>query len=140
MLTSYAKTVKLMPGHEFLKPEYNIEKAKAGGRNVAIELSAKELIDLNLAKAQAKKLPPKKERMLQIINSFTFSNLEIKPGNFAIKPSDPVATPDGKLHFEILKGDKLIKLAPPKGNDFILFQMRQDQPTGKWKIVAEYID
>lgn len=141
MLNSYADTVRIMPGHECLKPMHGLEQAKAGGRNVAIDLPAKTIIDFNIS--QGKNLPGL-EVLQPIINSLAYVNLPVTTGDFSIAPGDPVGTPDGKLHFQIVKGDKLIKITPATHEDFILFQLRRHQTAdgtlGKWKIVAEYVD
>ena len=72
-----------------------------------------------------------------MLKTLAFERMEVEIENNAVEPSDPVGTPDGKLHFKIEDGDALLKIAPPKG-DFLLFQIRPIE--GKWRVVAEYLD
>ncbi len=77
------------------------------------------------------------EKIAAMMESLKFEALKTTLGDFATQSSDPVGTPDSKLHFTIKEGDVLIKAAPPK-RDFILLQVRQVE--GAWRVVAEYLD
>ena len=128
----YGKQVTLAPGHEFLKPEYGL--VAEGKRGEAATVESAKLIAA--AKKKPKKMP--EERAKKLLENLTIEVMETQPGDFATEPSDPVDTPDGKLHFQILPGDKLIKVLPKKHGDFLLFQFRAIG--GEWKVVAEYLD
>jgi hypothetical protein len=130
---SYADEVLLMPGHEFLKPEYGIA-------NDAQRMKATEVKNTVLVAAISKKIggrpSPPVEKINEKLEAMTFTALDVTPGDFTTDPTDPVATADGKLHFAVVKGDQIIKISPPKG-DFLLLQLRSIN--GKWQ-VAEYLD
>lgn len=136
---SYAAEVTLMPGHEFLKPEYGL--ATAQGRSKATPVERKRLIDA-MAKAAEGKPGRDPEKAAALMESLKFEALAVKAGDFVVGSSDPVGTPDSKLRFTIKEGDVLVKAAPPKG-DFVLFQLRKDAGQWgdeKWRVVAEYLD
>ena len=131
---TYAPKVTLMPGHEFLKEEYGL--AGAGGRDKGGEIDRDKLIAA-MKKASADRRERPQERIDKLLKSLTYEVIETKEGDFATEASDPVGTPDGKLHFAIKKGDVLLKVAPPKG-DFLLFHLRKKD--GAWSVVSEYLD
>lgn len=138
---TYAENVILMPGHEFLKKRYNIsglgrDKPFTTKRVVLTKAMSDAMNKREPLSEQDKKERSKRtdERMKQ----FRFEMLEVKEGDFVTDPSDLVGTPDGKLHFQIKKGDVLYKVVPPRG-DFLLLQLREVEK-GLWKVVAEYWD
>lgn len=131
---TYADQVRLMPGHEALKPKYGI--AEDAGRKNAADVSAKTIITFLKGMSEKKPRPP--ARVLKILKVLEYKNLKVEPGDYTIAPSDPVKTPDGNLHFNIIKGDKLIQINLPGKDDYILLQMRLIKE--KWRVVAEYID
>ena len=129
---SYADTVTLVAGHEFLKPEYQL--APDGERNRSAKVERSKL--MQTIQKNPKKLPA--ERIEKLLAAMNFETLKAAPGEFATDPPDPVDTPDGKIRFQIKPGDQLIKVVPKKGGDFLLFQF---MPVDKeWQVVAEYLD
>lgn len=134
LAATYAPKVTLMPGHECLKAEYGLaeDEARAKGAEVA-----SEKIITAMKKASADRPAKPADKVDALVKSLKYEVLNPAEGNFVIAPSDPVGTPDGKLHFDVKKGDVLLKVLTPKG-DFLLFQLRQ--LSGSWKIVSEYID
>jgi hypothetical protein len=131
---TYAAEVGLIPGHEFLKDEYAL--TEPGGRARGATVKKEKLLEA-MKKAVADRPARPADRVAKMLAGLTYTVLDAVPGEFAADPSDPVDTPDGKLHFDIKQGDALIKVAPPKG-DFLLLQLRQ--VGGDWKVVAEYVD
>ena len=131
---TYASKVVLMPGHEFLKVEYGFTKEP--GRKQATEVERAKLIQAMMKAAEGQPARPA-DKIAAVMESLRFEVMETTLGDFATQSSDPVGTPDSKLHFTIKKGDVLVKAAPPKG-DFILLQMRQAD--GAWRVVGEYLD
>jgi hypothetical protein len=131
---SFAPVVTLMPGHEFLKPKYGF--AKDPKRSVATKVKREELIDLFIKKMDGRAKPPK-EKVDEKIKVLKFENLPIEVGDFATDPSDKVATPDGKLHFETREGDVVFKVSPPRGG-FILLHLRLVDK--QWRLVSQYLD
>lgn|GEM_PF-1372191 len=131
---TYSKEVTLKPGHEFLKEKYGL--AGVDGRSKELTTPSKQLI-LAIKKAYAAKPARPEERINKMLNSVTYKILPTTKGDFIIPSSDPVGTPDGKLHFSILADDLMIKISPPKG-DFILLQLRKKDDS--WTVVAEYLD
>lgn len=129
-----APMVTLMPGHEFLKPEYGF--AKDPKRSVAAKVERKKLIEIFSKKMKGRAQPPK-EKIDGKMKVLKFENLPIVVGDFATDPSDGVATPDGKLHFQTREGDVVLKVSPPKG-DFLLLHLRLVD--GKWRVVSQYLD
>lgn len=131
---SYSEKIQLMPGHEFLKKEYQL--SKSGDRSKAIEVTSSKLITVmeKVSKGQPSRPIERIENMLKTLH---YKALKTTQGDFATAPSDRVGTPDGKLHFSIKKDDVLLKVSPPKG-DFLLLQMRKID--GKWKVISEYLD
>lgn len=132
--TAYHSTVTLMAGHEFLKEEYGL--VGAGARDTGAEVEGKKLIAAIKKEITNEPAPPA-DRVEKILTSLKYESLPVVEGDFATDPSDGVGTPDGKLHFEIEKGDVLMKVSPPKG-DFILLHLRKKG--GKWRVVSEYLD
>jgi hypothetical protein len=65
-----------------------------------------------------------------LMESLEFEVLNAPVGDFV--------APDSKLQFTIKEGDVLVKAAQPKGGDFILLQLREEE--GAWRVVAEYLD
>ena len=131
---TYAPKVTLMPGHEFLKPEYGL--AEAGDRSKAVELKRGKLIAAMKKDVAGQPARPL-ERVEEKLKTLRYEPLEIAEGDFATAPSDSVKTPDGKLHFAIKKGDVLLKVSPPRG-DFVLLHLRKGD--GGWQVVSEYLD
>lgn len=131
---TYARDVLLMPGHEFLKPEYGM--AEDVGRRLAVKVESRTLIAAMRKKFEGKPKPAP-ERVNARLSVLKFETLEAAEGEYVIEPADDVATPDGKLHFPMVKGDRLLKVSPPKG-DFLLLQLRAID--GKWQVVSEYLD
>jgi hypothetical protein len=72
-----------------------------------------------------------------VLETLKYEVLKVKAGKVQVDPTDPVGTPDGKLHFEVKEGDVLLKVSPPKG-DFLYLHLRK--VNGTWLIVSEYID
>jgi len=132
MKDSYGKDVALMPGHEFLKEKYGL----ANDRKQKVVVKRDQLVAAIL---KAKGNHPKRaqERIDEKLKGLKYEVMETKVGDFATEASDPVGTPDGKLHFDIKEGDVLIKVSPPRG-DFLLLLMRMEE--GKWVVCAEYVD
>ena len=138
LYTTYDKTVRLMPGHEFLKAEYGLSNQ---GRNVASIVKRADLLNTmgdkinDRPKRGKNAVAQEAERRMKQLR---FELLEIKEGDFVVAPSDKVGTPDGMLHFDVKKGDAIYKVTPPVG-DFLLLQLR-DTNKGYWRVVAEYWD
>jgi hypothetical protein len=131
---SYAKEVKLMPGHEFLKKRYGL--AVDDSRNTALVLDSKTYVDAIKKSAEGRPARPT-EKVDAMLKTLKYDALEVAEGDFATAASDPVGTPDGKLHFHIKQGDAVVKVSPPQA-DFLLLQLRKVD--GQWKVVAEYLD
>ena len=131
---TYAPTVTLMPGHEFLKEEYGL--AGEDGRDKGAEVDRAKLIAA-IVKASADRPDRPADRIEKKLGRLAFEIIEAKEGDFATDASDPVGTPDGKLHFSIEKGDVLLK-ASPGGGDFILLHLRKID--GSWMVASEYLD
>jgi hypothetical protein len=131
---TYASNIQLMPGHEFLKDGYGL--TEPGGRARGARIERQKLIDVMLRRPVDPAEAAVIEKMLPTLK---FEKLAVAAGEFVIvtDPTDPIQFPDGKLHFTIVKGDVLIKIAPPRG-DFVLLQMREAD--GKWQVIAEYLD
>lgn len=131
---TYASKVVLMPGHEFLKMEYGLTAEP--GRKKATEVECGKLIQ-TMMKAGEGRQPRPTDKIDALVESLRFDVLSSTVGDFSTQSSDPVGTPDSKLHFTIKEGDVLVKVAPSRG-DFILLQLRQAE--GRWRVVAEYLD
>lgn len=131
---TYAAKIVLMPGHELLKEEHGLAGPK--GRKEAMTVTRTKLL-ITMEKAREEWCKPPVEKIDELLKTLAFESIKVEIGDNATDPSDPVDTPDGKLHFKIKDGDALVKVAPPKG-DFLLFQLRQID--GKWRVVAEYLD
>ena len=131
---TYASKVVLMPGHEFLKIEYGLTAEP--GRKKATEVERGKLIQAMMKAGEGRPARPA-DKIAAMMESLRFEILRTTVGDFSTQSSDPVGTPDSKLHFTIKEGDVLVKAAPPKG-DFILLQLRQAE--GAWRVVAEYLD
>ncbi|MGI9244009.1 MAG: hypothetical protein ACR2RV_24645 [Verrucomicrobiales bacterium] len=131
---TYAPKINLMAGHEFLKEEYGL--AGAGGRAKGGEVERGKLIEA-MTKASADRPERPQERVEKMLKSLRYEVIEVQKGDFVTEASDPVGTPDGKLHFSIKKGDVLLKVSPPKG-DFLLLHLRKK--AGEWSVVSEYLD
>ena len=127
----YAPVVQLMTGHELLKNRYGL--APAGARATGAEVAGTKLVEA-LSEVETDKSP---EKLNQLLESLRYEKVEAPVGKFITNSTDPVKTPDGKLHFVIQEGDVLLKISPPEG-DFLLLQLRK--AGGKWAVVAEYID
>jgi len=129
---TYADEVVLMPGNELLKGSPNSpERSKA-------ELVLRDdLLERLEGKFGNRKLmaPDQMEQFMAVIK---FKILEFDEGDLAVDPPDPVATPDGKLHFKVEAGDFVIKVGPEKRGDFLLFQFREIDD--QWKVIAELLD
>lgn len=132
--STFSDSVQLMAGHEFLKAKYKLVENGARNKGAAVK---RELLLKVITESSADRPKPPVEKVKPKVDTLTFSVLKTKEGEFITSAADPVGTPDGKLHFNIIKGDVLVKAAPPKG-DFVLFQMRKE--TGSWKVIAEYLD
>ena len=131
---SYAPEVVLMPGHEFLKPDYGL--ANDEERKVAVKVTCDALIAEIVKKAAGRPGPPQ-EKLDAMLSALRFEALEAKEGDLALEASDEVATPDGKLHFTIRNEDTVLKVVQPKG-DFGLLHLRKADD--RWVIVSEYLD
>lgn len=131
---SYAPKIILMPGHEFLKEEYGL--AEAGGRATGQEVERGDLLAAMKKAADSRPERPA-DRIEKLLATLRYQVVETEAGDFATASSDPVGTPDGKLHFAIKAGDVLLKVSPPKG-DFLLLHLRKHN--GSWKVVSEYLD
>lgn len=127
----YAQVVQLIPGHELLKDRYGL--APAGARATGAEVTGAKLVEA-LSKVETDKSP---EKLNELLETLSYEKVDAPVGKFITKSTDPVDTPDGKLHFFIQEGDVLLKISPPKG-DFLLLQLRTNG--GIWAVVAEYID
>lgn len=134
---NYGPQVRLMPGHDLLKPEYALTR----NANALHEGATVDSAELIAAMKMAFKKPIVEPEFLEkLLKLYDFEILDAKTGDFSTPPADPVKTPDGKLHFMIREGDLLFKVGPakPRKGDFLLFQMRPVK--GSWKLVAEYLD
>jgi hypothetical protein len=131
---TYAPKVTLMPGHEFLKKEYGL--VEDGARAKGAEVERDKLIAA-MEKAAADRPAKPADRVDAFLETMKYEVIEAAEGKVGTAPSDPVGTSDGKLHFEVKKGDVLLKVSPPKG-DFLLLHLRQID--GSWRIVSEYLD
>ena len=134
LANTYADKVVLMPGHEFLKPEYGFGESR--NRSVAATVPREKLIQA-MKKMNEKRTERSKKKIDEALKLFKISELEMNPKKNATAPSDPVGTPDGRLNFKIKSGDVMLKAGPETGDSFV-FQLRDID--GKWKVVAEYID
>ena len=131
---TYDLAVLLMPGHEFLKPSYGF--AEDENRSKAMIVDRNKLIE----KMQeiAKSLPEvPTEKLEAVMKDLKFAKEDVSEKDAAVVPSDPVATPNGKLSFPFTKGDAVIKVSPPRGDSMLLHLRLTD---GKWKVVSEYLD
>ena len=124
---TYASKVILMPGHEFLKTEYGLTAEP--GRSKATEVERAKLIQAMTKAAEGRPVRPAAE-IATLMESLEFEVLNAPVGDFV--------APDSKLQFTIKEGDVLVKAAQPKGGDFILLQLREEE--GAWRVVAEYLD
>lgn len=131
---SYAPKIMLMPGHEFLKEEYGL--AEPGGRATGLEVERGDLLAA-MKKAADDRPERPADRIEKLLETLTYEVIETELGDFVTDSTDPVGTPDGKLHFAIKDGDVLLKVSPPKG-DFLLLHLRKFDES--WRIVSEYID
>ena len=131
----YPPKVQLLAGHEFLKDKYQL--APEGARDKGAVVVRDKLVAAMAKQQVAKKKQFDEERFEKMLGQLDYKPLKTKEGKFVADPTDPVRTPDGKLHFVIKKGDILLKVSPPKG-DFLLLQMRFQK--GSWVVVAEYIN
>ncbi len=134
---NYGPRIRLMPGHELLKPEYALTR----NANARHEGATVDSADLIAALKRSFKEPIVEPELLgQVLNRYAFEILDTEAGDFSTPPADPVRTPDGKLHFMMLEGDLLFKVGPakPRKGDFLLFQIRPVK--GSWKLAAEYLD
>jgi hypothetical protein len=134
LAATYAPKVKLMPGHEFLKEDYGL--VGAGARAEGAEVERDKLIAA-MEKAAAGRPARPAERVDGLLETLKYEVLKVKAGKGQVDPTDPVGTPDGKLHFEVKEGDVLLKVSPPKG-DFLYLHLRKVD--GNWLIVSEYLD
>lgn len=134
MAATYAPRVQLLPGSELLKSEYGLANEGERAKALAVE---RPVLLAALKKAFGGRPIVPAEKLEVLLKAFRFDVVETAPGDFPTAPPDPVDTPDGKLHFQIRKGDALIKVGPEKG-DFMLFQLRSLE--GQWRVVAEYLD
>jgi hypothetical protein len=131
---TYAPKVALMPGHEFLKEEYGLNES--GDRAKGAEVERDKLIAA-MVKVSADRPARLPERIDEMLETLSYEPIKIEEGDFVTDSSDPVGTPDGKLHFSIKNGDVLLKVSPPKG-DYLLLHLREKD--GKWRVVSEYLD
>ncbi|MEM7394374.1 MAG: hypothetical protein AAF492_18715 [Verrucomicrobiota bacterium] len=129
---TYGKRVALMPGHEFLKPEYGL--VEPGGRNVGASVERKALVDAVVK--NPKQIPP--EKMEKLLGKFQFKSMPAKPGDRLTDLADRARKHEGKQPFKIEKGDAVIKVSIPDHPDFLLFQLRRKGDA--WTVVSEYID
>lgn len=134
LVETYSSKISLLPGHEYLKVEYDL--AGPDGRDKGAEVDREKLIAA-IGKEVEQSPARSGERVDALLKSLAYTEIKTAPGEFITGSSDPVGTPDKKLHFMIQQGDVLLKVSPPKG-DYLLFQLRQEQ--GKWRVVAEYLD
>lgn len=132
--TTMTEFVQLMPGHEFTKEKYKL--AGKDGRSTGALVKRDELLKVLLAKMGERAKPLLKEVEARIV-TLKFTVIASKEGEVITDSADRVMTKDGKLHFNLKKGDLLIKGAPERG-DFVLFQLRKVGTD--WKVVAEYLD
>ena len=131
---TYAPRVTLMPGHEFLKKEYGL--SGEAGRAQSLEVKSAKLIAA-MQKAEEGKPARPAERVAAMLETLKYEVINVDEGSVEVVPSDPVGTPDGKLHFQVKKGDILLKVSPPKG-DFLILHLRKIE--GTYRIVSEYLD
>jgi hypothetical protein len=131
---SYALEVVLMPGHEFLKPDYGL--ANDEERKDAVKVTNIALIAAILKKTADRPMP-QQEKLDALLGALRFELVAAKEGDLVLEPSDEVATPDGKLHFTIRKDDVVLKMVPPKG-DFAVLHLRKSDD--RWMVVSEYLD
>ncbi len=134
---NYGPRIRLMPGHELLKPEHALIR----NANARHEGATVDSADLIAALKRSFKEPIVEPELLgQVLDRYAFEILDTEAGDFSTPPADPVRTPDGKLHFMMREGDLLFKVGPakPRKGDFLLFQIRSVK--GSWKLVAEYLD
>lgn len=131
---TYAPTVRLMPGHEFLKDQYQLAETGARARGATVD---RDKLLAAMEKVSAGQPPRTGEHVGAMLETLSYTELETASGAVVTDPTDPIGSPDGKLHFTTEAGDVLLKIAPPQG-DFLLLQLRRID--GQWKVVAEYID
>lgn len=131
---TYAAQIKLISGHEMLKAKYNLAGEEA--RKAGVIVNRAKLVEAMKKSFGGRPVVPV-DAIDAVFNAYVFEVLETPVGDYATDPPDPVATPDGKIHFSIEPGDLLFKVGPKKG-DFLLFQFRSI--AGSWKVVAEYLD
>jgi hypothetical protein len=131
---TYASEVRLLPGHQILNGDYDVtEKGDAYASGVKVKRKA---IVAAMMKVASERPAPPAEKVKAMMEKLTFETLETETGDFVTDPSDPVETPDGKLHLTIQEGDALVKVSA--GRDFLLFQLRKSND--QWQVVAEYVD
>ncbi|MDB4670663.1 hypothetical protein OAF34_00885 [Pirellulaceae bacterium] len=131
---SYAERVELMPGHEFLAARYQLADEKPAGKSLII---AREKLITAMVQAKKRNGPIPAEMVKVFLEKSNFTVLPAEEGDFEIEPSKKSKTIDGKLHFKIRMGDRIIKVGPPNG-DFALFQFRKTNK--QWKVVSECLD
>ena len=132
--TTYAENVNLMPGHEFTKPEHKL--GDEDSRKTGLTVTRDKLLQAMKADIGDRESRPK-DAVKKKLSALEYVILSNKAGKFAAVPSDPVGTADGKLHFELKKGDLLYKIKPPRG-DFLLLHLRKIE--SKWVVISEYLD
>ncbi len=134
MVRNYHHRLRLMPGHDMLRAGHGIVPVDARDEGRVVD-SAQLIAALKKMFGDRPLVPP--QHLEKLLKMYAFEILETKPGPFA---TDPVKTPDGKLHFMIKDGDILFKVGPakPRKGDFLLFQLRPLE--GSWKVVTEYLD
>jgi len=76
------------------------------------------------------------EAIRQFLDRLDFESLQITEGEFVTEPSAAIATKDGRLHFQIEKGDAVVKIIQEPSAWFLQFR----KANGEWTVVAEYTD
>ncbi len=130
---SFAAEVTLMPGDEFLDPDYGFAKDK--DRKESAKVTGKALTQALLKKVDSEGKPPQEE-MDKLFATLKFEPLEVKEGDFPVEPSEKVETPDGKLHFKVVKDDVIFKVGPPEEKTVLLHLRKVD---GHWVVVSEFL-
>ena len=131
---TYAARVKLLPGHQFLQAEYSFVDASRINEGQTVD-RGKLMLTIQDEWGSLSETPD--EQVDEFLEACTFAVVDAAPGDHAETPSDPVQTKDGKLHFAMEKGDKLVRVETDD-DERVFFQCRKID--GGWRVVAEYID
>jgi len=121
---TYAQNVLLMPGHDYLKFQYGLQKKKNGGKHENI--TCDELVAVMVKFSDNRPVQPIGV-IKEYIKNLTYKVIATDDGDV----SDLALAPKGSLCFTMLKDDVLVKVSPPNGADFKLVLLREINK--KWR-------